>query len=131
MEKPVMTVVAVAMERAKEYLKVAEMALEGECYNGCASNAYYAMFWAAIAALVHQGFKQTEWSHGGLRETFSRELVVKRSIYPPKFGEWLNNAYTLRTKANYELEGVSAKIARRLLSHAREFVAAIQEVVSR
>jgi len=47
MEKPMMTVVAVAMERAKEYLKVAEMALEGECYNGCSSNAYYAMFWAA------------------------------------------------------------------------------------
>lgn len=58
-------VVMVAMERAEEFLKVAEMSLEQERYNGCASNAYYAMFWAAIAALVHQGVSQTERSHGG------------------------------------------------------------------
>ncbi|MFN4180457.1 MAG: HEPN domain-containing protein, partial [Armatimonadota bacterium] len=73
-------VVMVAIERAEEFLKVAEMALGQEYYNGCASNAYYAMFWAAIAALAHQGIRQTEWSHGGLRETFSRELIVKRQI---------------------------------------------------
>jgi len=127
----VMTVVAVAMERAKEYLKVAEMALEGECYNGCASNAYYAMFWAAIAALVHQGFKQTEWSHGGLLETFSRELVVKRSIYPPKFGEWLREGYKLRVYAHYKTQGAGVKESRRVLDHAREFVARVEEVVRR
>jgi uncharacterized protein (UPF0332 family) len=124
-------VVAVAMERAREFLKVVEIALAQECYNACASNAYYAMFWAAIAALVHQGFKQTEWSHGGLREIFSRELVVKRRIYPAKFGEWLKDAYDLRVKADYKLEGVSAKAARRIFHHAQEFVRAIQEVMLR
>ncbi|MCX7968658.1 MAG: HEPN domain-containing protein [Armatimonadetes bacterium] len=107
-----MKVVAVAIERAKEFLKVAEMALEQDCYNGCASNAYYAMFWAAIAALAHRGFKQTEWSHGGLRETFSRELIIKRQIFPTKFGDWLKVAYKLQNAAHYSLESVGAKEAR-------------------
>jgi len=123
-------VVAIAMERAREFLRVAEISLEQGFYNACASNAYYAMFWAAIAALAHQGFKQTEWSHGGLREIFSRELVVKRQIYPAKFGEWLKDAYTLRVKADYKLEGVGSKASARLLNHAKEFISAIQEVVS-
>ena len=123
--------IAVALERAKEFLAVAEVALELECYNGCASNAYYAMFWAAIAALAHQGFKQTEWSHGGLRETFSRELIVKRHIYPPKFGEWLKDGYNLRTNAHYRLQGASAKGSRRMLEHAREFITKVEEVVKR
>ncbi len=123
--------VAVALERAKEFLAVAEVALERECYNGCASNAYYAMFWSAIAALAHQGFKQTEWSHGGLRETFSRELIVKRHIYPPKFGEWLKVAYKLRDTAHYSLESVGIKESRRIFQHACEFVAKVEEVVKR
>jgi len=122
-------VVAIAMERAKEFLRVAEFSLGQGFYNACASNAYYAMFWATIAALAHQGFKQTEWSHGGLREIFSRELIVKRRIYPEKFGEWLKDAYTLRVKADYKLEGVGSKASARLLHHAQEFISAIQEVV--
>jgi uncharacterized protein (UPF0332 family) len=124
-------VVAIAMERAREFLRVAEISLEQGFYNACASNAYYAMFWAAIAALAHQGFKQTEWSHGGLREIFSRELIVKRRIYPAKFGEWLKDAYKLRAFAHYSLNGAGVKETRKLLQHAREFVSVIKEVVSR
>ena len=119
------------MERATEFLKVVEIALAHEHLNACASNAYYAMFWVTISALAHQGLRQAQWSHGGLRETFSRELIVKRGIYPPKFGEWLKDAYTLRVKADYKVEGVGAKEARRLFRHAQDFVKTIQEVVSR
>jgi uncharacterized protein (UPF0332 family) len=124
-------VVAIAMERAREFLRVAEISLERGFYNACASNAYYAMFWATIAALAHQGFKQTEWSHGGLREIFSRELIVKRRIYPAKFGEWLKMAYKLRDSAHYSLEGAGAKETRRIFQHALEFVKTIEEVVLR
>jgi uncharacterized protein (UPF0332 family) len=124
-------VVAIAMERAREFLRVAEISLEQGFYNACASNAYYAMFWAAIAALAHQGFKQTEWSHGGLREIFSRELIVKRRIYPSKFGEWLKVAYKLRDSAHYSLEGAGTKETRRIFQHALEFVKTVEEVVLR
>jgi len=124
-------VVAIAMERAREFLRVAEISLEQGFYNACASNAYYAMFWAAIAALAHQGFRQTEWSHGGLREIFSRELIVKRRIYPAKFGEWLKTAYKLRDSTHYSLEGAGIKETRRILQHALEFVKTVEEVVLR
>jgi uncharacterized protein (UPF0332 family) len=124
-------VVAIAMERAREFLRVAEISLEQGFYNACASNAYYAMFWAAIAVLAHQGFKQTEWSHGGLREIFSRELIVKRRIYPAKFGEWLKVAYKLRDSAHYSLEGAGTKETRRIFQHALEFVKTVEEVVLR
>jgi uncharacterized protein (UPF0332 family) len=124
-------VVAIAMERAREFLRVAEISLEQGFYNACASNAYYAMFWAAIAALAHQGSKQTEWSHGGLREIFSRELIVKRRIYPAKFGEWLKVAYKLRDSAHYSLEGAGTKETRRIFQHALEFVKTVEEVVLR
>ena len=126
-----MKVVAIAMERAREFLRVAEISLEQGFYNACASNAYYAMFWAAIASLAHQGFKQTEWSHGGLREIFSRELIVKRRIYPAKFGEWLKVAYKLRDSAHYSLEGAGTKETRRIFQHALEFVKTVEEVVLR
>jgi len=119
------------MERAREFLRVAEISLEQGFYNACASNAYYAMFWVAIAALAHQGFKQTEWSHGGLREIFSRELIVKRRIYPAKFGEWLKVAYKLRDSAHYSLEGAGTKETRRIFQHALEFVKTVEEVVLR
>jgi uncharacterized protein (UPF0332 family) len=124
-------VVAIAMERAREFLRFAEISLEQGFYNACASNAYYAMFWAAIASLAHQGFKQTEWSHGGLREIFSRELIVKRRIYPAKFGEWLKVAYKLRDSAHYSLEGAGTKETRRIFQHALEFVKTVEEVVLR
>jgi uncharacterized protein (UPF0332 family) len=124
-------VVAIAMERAREFLRVAEISLEQGFYNACASNAYYAMFWAAIATLAHRGFKQTEWSHGGLREIFSRELIVKRRIYPAKFGEWLKVAYKLRDSAHYSLEGAGTKETRRIFQHALEFVKTVEEVVLR
>jgi uncharacterized protein (UPF0332 family) len=45
------------LERAKEFLQVAELALEKELYNGCAANCYYALFWITILAMAHAGFK--------------------------------------------------------------------------
>lgn len=64
------------LERAKEFLKVAELALENGLYNGCAANCYYALFWITILAMSHAGFKQEKWSHDGLRQKFNEELLV-------------------------------------------------------
>jgi len=48
------------LERAKEFLRVAELALENGLYNGCAANCYYALFWITISAMSHAGFKQEQ-----------------------------------------------------------------------
>jgi uncharacterized protein (UPF0332 family) len=118
------------LERARGFLRLAELALENELYNGCAVCCYAALFWAVIAALEHQSFKQPEWSHGGLKQKFTDELIRKRHIYPKVFGTWLVDAYDLRTLAHYKKKNVGVKETRRLLHHTHEFVAKIEEVVT-
>jgi uncharacterized protein (UPF0332 family) len=119
------------LERAKEFLQVAEVALEKGLYNGCFANCYYALFWITILAMSRAGFKQPEWSHNGLRDKFNEELVHKRHIYPPQFTAWLSDAYSERLKAHYKASGAGIKITRRLLVHAREFFAKVEEVVTK
>ncbi len=59
------------LERAKEFLQVAELAMEKGLHNGCAANCYYAFLWAANLAMKHAGFKQQKWSHG-IKSKFQR-----------------------------------------------------------
>jgi uncharacterized protein (UPF0332 family) len=120
----------VVLARAQEFLRLAELALANELYNGCAVCCYAALFWAAIAALEHQGFTQREWSHGGLKQTFTHELIQRRHLYPKAFGTWLVDAYDLRTLAQYKPKDVGTKETRRLLHHTREFVMTVEEVVT-
>jgi uncharacterized protein (UPF0332 family) len=115
------------LERAREFLRIAEKALDAGCYHAAALCTYAAMFWAAIMALERVGIRQERWSHGGLQITFRNELVRRRQQYPRQFAEWLEDAYDLRNDAHYQRTEISAKKVRRIVSHAREFVTAIAE----
>lgn len=120
------------LERAKEFLQVAELAMEKGFHNGCAANCYYALFWITILAMGHAGFKQQKWSHIGLRQKFNEELIHKRQIYPPQFEKWLSDAYDERLKAHYRSEGISgATRTKRLLIHTREYIAKVEEVMAK
>jgi len=120
-----------ALEKARNLLSGAEACWQGESLEGCALCCYAAMFWAAIAALEHFGIRQIEWTHGGLQNRFGLECIKKRKIFPERFGDYLTRGYRLRTRAHYEREEVSRKEAERLLWHAREFVQAVKEVLSK
>jgi uncharacterized protein (UPF0332 family) len=119
-----------AMERAQEFLKVAEMALKADCYQAAALCVYAALYWAAIAALSQVGVQRSRWSHGGLRDAFRNELVRQRRKCPESFVSWLEDAYELRVRAHYELVGASVKRVRRLVNHAAEFVKSIKEATA-
>ena len=119
------------LERAKEYLRGAEACWSGDSLAGCALCCYAALFWAAIAVLAHIGVKQSEWSHGGLHQRFSLELIKKRHLVPGKFGGYMGHAYDLRTQAHYELQEIGRKEMERILRHTREFVQKTEEVISR
>lgn len=99
----------VVLARAQEFLQLAELALANELYNGCAVCCYAALFWAAIAALEHQGCTQREWSQRGLKQTCTQELIQRRHLYPKSFGTWLVDAYDLRTLAQYKPKDVGTK----------------------
>jgi len=100
------------LERAKEFLQTAELALEKGLYNGCAANCYYALFWITISAMAHAGFKQEKWSHDGLRKSFNQELIHKRHLYPSQFFTWLSDAYEERLKAHYKKDGAGESAQR-------------------
>jgi len=119
------------MSRAIESLKAAELCLGENLVNSAASRAYYAMFQAAQAALEAAGLVRSEWSHKGLHSTFNRDLIHQRKLYPRVFRDYLTSALAVRQAADYGEPGVSAKIARRQVRRAGQFVNAAEEVISR
>jgi uncharacterized protein (UPF0332 family) len=67
--------------KAKEALKAAELCCENGLYNSCASRCYYAMFWAAIAALEWIGYPPQKWRLKQLAITVpNRDNLCKRSF---------------------------------------------------
>ncbi|MFA0732752.1 MAG: hypothetical protein LKKZDAJK_000100 [Candidatus Fervidibacter sp.] len=60
-----------ALEKAQNLLAGAEACWQGQSMEGCALCCY--------AALEHFGIKQTEWSHGGLRNRFGLEPIKRRN----------------------------------------------------
>lgn len=118
------------LERAKEFFAGSRISDGKKLFNGCAANCYYAMFWMTISAMAHAGFKQQKWSHDGLRKSFNQELILKQRVYPPKLGSWLLEAYEERLRAHYK-EGAGIKRTKRLMIHAREFMAEVEEVIKR
>jgi hypothetical protein len=80
---------------SKEFLKGAELALANELYRVAAANSYYAMFWAAQAALRHVGITREEWSHGGLQQAFGLELspLIKGVRGLLRNGDWSYRAW--------------------------------------
>jgi len=113
-----------------ESLKAAELCLNENLVNSAANRAYYAMFQAAQAALEDAGFARTEWTHRGLHSSFNRDLIQQRKLYPHALRDYLTSALAVRQAADYGESGISAKIARRQVRRANEFVTVTQEVIS-
>ncbi len=124
------TLAVVNLDRARESLKAAELCLQEGLVNSAASRAYYTMFQAAQVALeAVDAAQRSEWSHYGLQAAFVTELIHRRKIYLAVFREYLSHGLGVRRVADYGLEGVSRKIAQRLVRRAASFVAAIEEKV--
>lgn len=88
-------------------------------------------FWSARAALAYEGMDRPNWKHSELRSKFTDELIQNRNRYPPKFGTWLADAYSLRNSAQYLFVPPQAKKAKRMASHAKEFIQKTEEVIEK
>ena len=88
-----MTEVASLIERARKYLKSAEMLTDEQDYESSVSRAYYAMFYAAEAALLTKGLSFS--SHKAVISAFG-EHFVKSDIFPREMGRELNRAFAKR-----------------------------------
>ena len=123
--------VAVYLAKAEESLAGAESEIANGRFNNCANRCYFAVFQAAIAALVQAGASPTgasgAWKHKYVQSEFVRQLINRRKQYPASLQDVLADTLILRQRADYEARIVSEVQAMRALRKARTFVAAISD----
>ena len=98
--------IASLIEKAKRYLKSAELLLEDGDYESSISRTYYAMFYTAQAMLL---IKQLSFSsHKSVISAFG-EQFVKTEIFPKNMGRDLNRAFMKRQLSDYEYSFIITK----------------------
>jgi uncharacterized protein (UPF0332 family) len=116
------------LAKATESLLTAESEFANGRYNSCANRCYYACLQAAIAALLREGIRATgQWSHAFVQAQFVGVLISQRKQYDPQLRRVLADNQSLRDRADYRAELVTATQASRALRRSRLFVAAVRQ----
>ena len=116
------------LQRARQAVRSAKTLLSTGDLNGTVNRAYYAMFYAAHAALAHRGIEAASSKHGILVAHFGQHLVKTR-LLPRSLGKSLNQMLELRQRADYSGTSVTPVDAERGLSQAEAFVAAVERLI--
>jgi uncharacterized protein (UPF0332 family) len=120
--------IAIYVAKATESLLTAESEFVNGHYNSCANRCYYACFLAAIAALLREGIRPAgQWSHAFVQAQFVGVLINQRQRYDPQLRRVLADNQSLRDKADYRPELVTATQASRALRRSRLFVTAVRQ----
>ena len=108
------------VEKAKKYLRSAEMLLKEGDYESSVSRTYYAMFYCAQAVLLTKNLSFS--SHKGVISAFG-EHFVKTGVFPKEMGRELNRAFEKRQLGDYEYTFVISKVeAEEMLKSGEKFV---------
>lgn len=111
------------LEKAEETLDAARALRDRGFYNQMVSASYYAMFYAAKAALVSDGVHSKK--HSGVISSFGR-LFAKTGRLDPRLHRALMTAYKDRQLTDYRIGSAAApEAAADSLEEAEEFVAAV------
>ncbi len=120
--------IARQMEAADEAIDAAELLLENDHLKAAANRAYYAMFYAAMAALMQSGGDLPR-TRGGVSNQFGLHYV-RTGIIDPELAGTLEDTYKLRRKSDYELYAYFAEDEiRQAVQNARAFVSAIKRAL--
>lgn len=121
------------LDKASASLAGAESEYANARYDNCANRCYYAVFQAAIAALIAADVTAQrggrDWDHAFVQAEFIGRLLNRQKIYPASLRPTLSRNQELRNRADYSAQPVSEVRASRALQRSRTFVAAIREVV--
>jgi len=113
------------IERAKKYLRSAELLLNEGDYESSVSRTYYAMLYAAQAMLLTKNLSFS--SHKGVISAFG-EHFIKTGILPKELGRALNKAFEKRQIGDYEYTFVISKEeAEEILEAGEKFVEMIAQ----
>lgn len=115
--------------QAERSLNTARLALPTDPNAAC-SRAYYAMFYAARAALLTAGHTEKAMgkTHAGLISAFG-EIIVKPGHLDPGLGRALSRASRDRLIADYVGDLVENDVAERTIEAAAGFLIAVKEWV--
>jgi len=116
------------LAQARQAARSARTLLSSGDPDGAVNRAYYAMFYAAQAALEHRGIEVTSSKHGTLVGRFGEHLV-KPGLLPRSLGSSLNDMLALRHKADYSTYGVPPVDAERAATEAETFVKAVERLI--
>jgi uncharacterized protein (UPF0332 family) len=120
--------ITIYLTKAIESLLTAESEFANGRYNSCANRSYYACFLAAIAAILTEGIRPAgQWNHQYVQAQFVGILINKRKRYESELRRILADNQSLRDKADYRPEFVTATQASRALRRTRLFVTAIRQ----
>jgi uncharacterized protein (UPF0332 family) len=115
-----MSQIQALIEKARRYLRSAELLIEDGDYDSAVSRSYYAMFYSAEAALLKKDM--TFSSHRGVISAFG-QYFVKTGIFDKRMGRSLNVIFDERQLGDYESNfSISEDNARHTFETAQEFV---------
>jgi len=110
--------------RAERSLRSARNLLGDGDHDFAISRAYYAMFYAATAALLFHGIKRSK--HSGVIAAFA-EHVVKPGYLAPDYQRRLQAAFQDRSEGDYAGVFPAHEAVELRLKEAEEFVAAVKQ----
>lgn len=114
------------MDSARERLAGARDSLTAEHFELAVSAAYYAMLYAARAALSERG--EHAKSHGGTWTLFSKVFVASGEFDPGLY-RVTGRAQEARQEGDYEATPLSNDLASELIDGAAAFLAAVEELL--
>lgn len=114
------------LKSAEGFLRESEYLFSGGFFRGTVGRAYYAMFHAATALLLHKEIERS--SHHAIISAFG-ECVARPGLVDPKLHKYFIEAFTLRNDCDYlapfEPDESQARIT---LERAREFVGVCKQL---
>lgn len=116
------------LARAEKSLTAAELLLNSSLFDDAVSRAYYAMFYAAKAALETIGIETN--SHSGLISQFGLHFI-KTGKLQSRYGRMLAQTFQVRQVGDLDVQVSPRPIeAEKVVSDAVQFVAVIKKLLS-
>lgn len=126
-----MITIEVLLDKSDRALASAQLLLSAGDYEGACNRAYYAMFDAAKAALLHlqpDDDLSVAKTHNGLIAAFGLQ-VVKAGLVDVSLGRNLNRGQTLRQVADYTGDPLTLSDVEQLMKDANNFFSTIKKLV--
>jgi uncharacterized protein (UPF0332 family) len=119
-------------DKARESLAGGVSEFVNHRYNNSANRSYYAIFQAAIHALLAAGIRPLgatdQWGHDYVQAQFVGQLINRRKRYPTDLRNMFEQNYRLREAADYRRDPVTEVRAARAVQRAETFVTAVGQV---